>query len=192
MNLLAAPVSRVRVCDACRMAAEQLRSRSRPCLTHGPTESGAPHMIFLRSGLKTTARPPTCSPFRYFTSHTDLKALKFFSTFSRKAGPTGRRAMVPPSGRPARPGPERAGPAQRDGNPPDPPDTPLPATPGQPGGCGEGGVRRGVGGGILTALTRLGVGGRGGPPPQKPPKKRGVKNRCFLGKPPNLPTVSRG
>jgi hypothetical protein len=157
--MLAAPVSRIRVCDACRLAAEQLRSRSRPCLTTGPSVSGAPHVSFFEVGWKTTANPPTCSFRGYFTSHTDLKAQLIFLLFRRISGPTGRIPDGTPFGEacPTRPG-YRAGPAQRDGNPPDPP-SPPPGDPRPTRGAGEGGSGGGGRGGNTYSPNPAGGGG---------------------------------
>jgi hypothetical protein len=156
--MLAAPVSRIRVCDACRLAAEQLRSGSRPCLTAGPSVSGAPHVSFFEVGWKTTANPPTCSFRGYFTSHTDLKAQLIFLLFRRISGPTGRIPDGTPFGEacPTRPGTGRSRAAGR--QPPGPPEPPSRRPPANPGGRG-GGVRWGGRGGNTYSPNPAGGGG---------------------------------
>lgn len=186
-------MSRVRVCDACRMAAEQLRSRSRPCLTTGPTESGATRMSLFEVRLEDDRQTSNLLAFPVlYVAYRSESSLTFFSLFRARLARRGSRRWYPLRG--GLPDPARNGQVPLAGRqPPGPPRHPPPGDPRPARGVWGGGGPAGGRGGNTYSPNPAGVGGVGGYPPLKnPPFLGGVKNRCFLGKPPNLPTVSRG
>ena len=191
--MLAAPVSRVRVCDACRMAAEQLRSRSRPCLTTGPTESGATRMSLFEVRLEDDRQTSNLLAFPVlYVAYRSESSLTFFSLFRARLARRGSRRWYPLRG--GLPDPARNGQVPLAGRqPPGPPRHPPPGDPRPARGVWGGGGPAGGEGGEYCRTSGGGEGWVVGSPPLKnPPFLGGVKNRCFLGKPPNLPTVSRG
>lgn len=126
-----------------------------------------------------------------YVAYRSESSLTFFSLFRARLARRGSRRWYPLRG--GLPDPARNGQVPLAGRqPPGPPRHPPPGDPRPARGVWGGGGPAGGGGGILTALTRLGWGVGGYPPLKNPPFLGGVKNRCFLGKPPNLPTVSRG
>ena len=138
--MLAAPVSRVRVCDACRMAAEQLRSRSRPCLTTGPTESGATRMSLFEVRLEDDRQTSNLLAFPVlYVAYRSESSLTFFSLFRARLARRGSRRWYPLRG--GLPDPARNGQVPRSGTatPRTPPTPPSRRPPASPGGVGRGG-----------------------------------------------------
>ena len=180
--MLAAPVSRFRVCDACRLAAEQSAQRIAALPDCRSLGEWCAAREFFRGWLEDDRQSSNLLlPRVLYVAYRSESSTNFF-TFSPDIRPDGADSGWYPL-RGGLPDPARYGQVPRSGTAtPRTPRAPLPATPGQPGGQGRGGPVGGVGGGILTALTRLVVGGRGGPPPSKTPPKKGGKKTAFSGK----------
>jgi hypothetical protein len=157
--LLAAPVSRVRVCDACRMAAEQLRSRSRPCLTHGPTESGAPHMTLFEVRLEDDRQTSNLLAFPVLYVAYRSESSQIFLYFFAQGRPDGAACDGTPFGEacPTRPGTGRSRAAGR--QPPGPPRHPPPGDPRPARGVWGGGGPAGGRGGNTYSPNPAGGGG---------------------------------
>lgn len=167
--MLAAPVSRVRVCDACRMAAEQLRSRSRPCLTTGPTESGATRMSLFEVRLEDDRQTSNLLAFPVlYVAYRSESSLTFFSLFRARLARRGSRRWYPLRG--GLPDPARNGQVPLAGRqPPGPPRHPPPGDPRPARGVWGGGGPAGGRGGNTYSPNPAGVGGWGGTPPSKTP-----------------------